>query len=430
MVSLAGRCGLAAAAAAAAFSWAGCNKVALLAPSGTVISLYAGSTVLALQGGTDLTAVVIENGQASTGTGTGGSTTGTTGAGTAVQDGTVIDFTTTLGTISPAQAKTSGGQVTVHLNAGATSGTATVTAYSGGATSKPLTVTIGAAAVSSVTVTANPSALPALGGTATISALALDANGNGVPNIPVVFSTTAGSLSATNATTGDTGVATVTLTTTAAGSSTSPVTVTAAAGAKTNTVNVTINQTPTATVSVTPSASAAVSTPVTFTIATAATSASGAASTVTDAVIDFGDGTTQDLGAIGATQSATYIYSSSDIFKVTVTITTSDGLTRSGSTTVAVGPLSASVLASPSTVSPNTPTTFMATVTPAGAWIDHYEWNFGDGWTDSTGGNSDGHTYVSQGAYHVSVTVFPKYGHALAPATTTVTVVVGGSGDR
>src|ERR1039457_3624353 len=108
----------------------GCNKVPLLAPSGTVINLFVSSTVLSLNSSTDITAVLIESGAASTGTGTGGTTT--PGAGIPVQNGTVVDFTTTIGTIEPAEARTINGQVTVKLISGTTSGTAIVTAYSGG----------------------------------------------------------------------------------------------------------------------------------------------------------------------------------------------------------------------------------------------------------------------------------------------------------
>src|SRR6187402_2591556 len=73
---------------------AACDKVPLLAPT--------------------ISATVIENGQAAgptgTGSGTGTGTTTRTGAGTPVQNGTLITFTTTIGRIEPAEARTHNGQ--------------------------------------------------------------------------------------------------------------------------------------------------------------------------------------------------------------------------------------------------------------------------------------------------------------------------------
>ena len=58
------------------------------------------------------------------------------GAGTPVQNGTVITFTTTLGRIEPAEARTKNGQVRVRFISSGQSGTATITAFSGGASGK------------------------------------------------------------------------------------------------------------------------------------------------------------------------------------------------------------------------------------------------------------------------------------------------------
>jgi len=71
------------------------------------------------------------------GSGTGGTTTTSrTGAGTPVQNGTLITFTTTIGRIEPSDARTHNGQVTVKLITSGTSGLATITAYSGGASAQ------------------------------------------------------------------------------------------------------------------------------------------------------------------------------------------------------------------------------------------------------------------------------------------------------
>src|SRR6266852_261770 len=98
-----------------------CNKVPLLAPTGSSITLTSSATVLPVNGTTQLIAQVLES------------------AGTPPQDSTLVTFTTTLGTVQPSQAETSGGRVIVTFNAGTASGTATITATSGGAGSTTTT---------------------------------------------------------------------------------------------------------------------------------------------------------------------------------------------------------------------------------------------------------------------------------------------------
>src|SRR5262245_55072890 len=102
-----------------------CDKVPLLAPTGTVITLFPAATTVPIDGQVEIVATVIENGTTTappptgatggTGASGGGSTTPTTssssGAGTPVQNGTVVSFTTTLGRIEPNEARTTNGQV-------------------------------------------------------------------------------------------------------------------------------------------------------------------------------------------------------------------------------------------------------------------------------------------------------------------------------
>src|SRR5574338_1007652 len=116
------------------FVVASCDKVPLLAPTGTVINLFATANTVSLNSEVSIIATAIENG---VDVGSGSGSTGSSGAGTPVQNGTLISFTTTIGSIEPSEARTHNGQVTVKLVTGTQSGTATVTAYSGGA-SKPL----------------------------------------------------------------------------------------------------------------------------------------------------------------------------------------------------------------------------------------------------------------------------------------------------
>jgi adhesin/invasin len=205
-------------------SMTSCTHVPLTAPTKSIIALYA-STSPANDGSINLIATVTEE------------------AGTPVQNGTVVTFTTTLGRLDPTSAETTNGQATVKFFSDGLSGTATVSAFSGGATSgsgstagnaATLTIDLGAAAANSIAIHAEPSSLPVSGGTATIIAQVRDASGNGLPNVLVAFTTTAGTLQFSSLSTDSSGTATTSLTTT------SNATVTAAAGGKTGTVDVTL----------------------------------------------------------------------------------------------------------------------------------------------------------------------------------------------
>jgi len=203
-----------------ALSTFACQKVPLLAPSGSSITLTASVTALPINGSADVTAQVIEP------------------AGTPPQRGTTISFTTTLGTVQPSQAETDiSGRATVRFLAGTGSGTATIAAISGGvsgvsastgatapASANTVKILVGTAAVGSVRVSASPTLLPATGGAATITAQALDINGNALTSAPVTFSTTAGTLDQGFGTTDQNGTAAVILRTSTAA------TVTAAVG--------------------------------------------------------------------------------------------------------------------------------------------------------------------------------------------------------
>src|SRR5437667_11149913 len=172
-----------------------CEKVPLLAPSSASSTLTASATVLPLNGTTDLTAQVLEQ------------------AGSPPHSGTHVIFTTTLGSVQPPEAETDlNGRVVVKFHAGTASGTATIIASSGGAgstgtttgtgstatttDSRTVKIAIGSAAVGSISVGANPPIVRATGGSSTIVANVVDANRNMLANVPVTFTTDAGSLSA------------------------------------------------------------------------------------------------------------------------------------------------------------------------------------------------------------------------------------------
>jgi len=139
-----------------------CEKVPLLAPSGSTIVLTAAANALPTNGTTDIIAQILESG------------------GTPPHSGTHVIFTTTLGTIRPSEVNTDvNGRVVVKFLAGTANGTATIIASSGGATTGTtgaVKIAVGTAAVGRVTVSASPATVPAIGGSTTITASVLDVN--------------------------------------------------------------------------------------------------------------------------------------------------------------------------------------------------------------------------------------------------------------
>ena len=80
-----------------------CDKVPLMAPTGSAVTLSANSSTVPTNGTVGLTAFVVES------------------SGTPVQNGTSVSFTTSLGTITPAEAQTTNGVAVATFNAGANS---------------------------------------------------------------------------------------------------------------------------------------------------------------------------------------------------------------------------------------------------------------------------------------------------------------------
>jgi hypothetical protein len=386
-----------------------CDKVPLLAPTGTVITILPATNTVSLNSQVQIVATAIQNGVASSGSGTGATTTTSTG-GQPVQNGTVISFTTTIGTIQPQEARTHDGQVSVTLVTGSQSGTATITAYSGGAASS-VKLAVGTAGVSNILVSATPAGLGASGGTAQVTANVADEGGSGIAGVPVVFSTDQGTLTPSTATTDASGNASVSLNTTATA------TVTAAAGTKTATVKVPVQARSLTSFKANPT-SAGAGVPITFTV----TPATGA--NISNVRIDFGDGTpSTNTGAIGAAQDYPHAYGSAGTY--TATATANDG--TSLSTQVVIGSLSVSVSCGSTCVggvaSVNTPVTFTATF-PTGTTpqVDHYVWTYDDSGAHSSTSSSDTHSFTSSGTHTVRVDVIGVGGGSLGFATTTIKV--------
>lgn len=346
---------------------AACDKLPLLAPTGSVITLLVGTTTVSLNSEVTIVATVIENGAApaggtGTGTGTGTTTTTRSGAGTPVQNGTLITFTTTIGRIEPSEARTHNGQVTVKLITAGTSGTATITAYSGGASAQITNLKIGTAAVKTVSVTTTPQSLGVTGGTAQVVASVVDEGGSALGGVPVTFSTDKGSISPSTVTTDSSGNATATLTTTATAK------ITAAVGALTGTSTVTVNARSLTSFAASPTAASA-GVPITFTV----TPATGA--NISNVHVDFGDGDSKDLGAIGAATPVPHTYNRTGNYTASASATGEGGAPLTAS--VIIGTLPITLQASPTIPSVNSPVVFSVSGIGS-AQIDHYEWTLDD----------------------------------------------------
>lgn len=360
---------------------AGCDRVPLTAPTQTTITLIASTLVVPANGSVELTAVVTEQ------------------SGTPVQNGTVVTFTTTLGTIEPREARTKGGKVTAILNAGGQSGTAKVGAFSGSTKATEIELKIGGAAAETIALLAAPAALPSAGGTTTLVATVADASGNRLPGVPVTFTTSAGSLRDQFVLTDNVGEARTLLSTTRQAE------VTAAAGSKSQKVTVGLNSLPTVTVTAAPNP-ALEDQPVTFTIAVT----SGAnASAVRSMVINFGDGSPPRNLPPASTATVSHTYGSDGGYTVQVTVTDVNGETANGVASVTVVPaprVAVTLTASPSTPRVRDIATFTAQVSPATAQVRSFEWDFGDGSpVETTSGNVNTHVYDRVGQKTVWVTV-------------------------
>lgn len=392
---------------AIAFS-ASCDKVPLLAPTGSVITLFATAATVPANGSMEIVATIIEQGTATSttpGTGTGGTTPGTgttststTGSGTPVHNGTVVTFTSTIGRIDPAEARTNNGQVRVRFYADGQSGTATVTAFSGGASGKLENLKVGSAGAERILLSASPQALACSGGSSQISARVEDVSGVGLASVPVVFTTTKGGLNPSNATTDSNGTATTTLTTS------QEATVTANAAGKTATATVTLS--PRTGISITPptgTISAGVATSFTVTVAGTAN--------INNVVLSFGDGVNQNLGPISGSTTVPHTYTDAGTYTVTATASDASGCSETVSTAVTIlpgQPPSVIITASDTTPAVGQAVTFTATVSGNTSTITRYEWNFGSGAippTASTTSNRQSVVYGTVGTYTVTVVV-------------------------
>jgi hypothetical protein len=385
-----------------------CDKVPLLAPAGTVITVFPSATTVAADGEIEIVATVIENGTVATPPPTGGTgtTTGTPGAGTPVQNGTLVSFTTTIGRIEPREARTHNGEVRVKFIAGGQSGTATITAYSGGASGKVENLLVGSAAAERVILTSQN--LGPNGGSTTVSARVENTAGAGLAGVPVTFSTTAGTVSPAAATTDSSGTATTVLT------STTQAVVTATAGSKSGTLTVALGTRLIASVTASPQATS-VGSPVTFTVT------SGTNANIANATIFFGDGESRSLGSFSGATTASYAYSEPGSYTVTVTASDATGSSQSQGTSVTIGSLPITLTASPAAPARGNPVTF--TVGGVGsAQVARYEFFFDDGTKQSASGPQTTKTFETAGTKVIRVDVIGINGNVIATASISIFV--------
>ena len=301
-----------------------CDTMPLTAPSGSALTISAGSTSVPTGGTTEIRAYVLE------------------ASGTAVQNGTTVHFSTNLGRVDPIDALTTNGYAVTTFMAGDSSGVADVSATSGGtgATTPPSTdngsdatpsttnsnvvrITVGGAAATVVVLNASPSNVPPIGGTVTMIAAVLDANGNRLRNLPVTFSTDRGTLSATVANTDSNGEARVQLTTNQetivtarAGAATAAATFTVRVddNIKVELANPTIGPTNPLQLKITP----ARGTP------------------VVNVTVDFGDGDATNLGAITGETFVTHRYQAGGTYPIRATQLNANGSTNTATLVVIV----------------------------------------------------------------------------------------------
>jgi len=409
-----------------------CERVPLLAPSGSTLNLSTSTTALALNGTTTIIAQVIEP------------------AGTPPHSGTHITFTTTLGSIQPADAETdSSGQAVVVFRAGNASGTATITALSGAVASSSTNVVkilVGTAAVGKIVMNASPAQVLSTGGSSTISAQVYDVNGNPLPSAPVTFSTTAGTLSSQLAVTDGAGVVQTVLTTsveatvtasvgaasssgggTGGGGSTTPTTPTTGTGTATASVTVKISGAPTLVITP-PGTPPSAGLPGVFQFVVTAAAANG--STVRNVRVDWGDGQAQDLGAITGTASVAHTYRSAGTYTITAVVTDSAGNSPTFSTTIIVNPTALTLTITPPATPPSAglPAVFQIGIgtLPAGDQVRNIHLDWGDTKSQDLGSISAttnvSHVYQTANTYTVTGTLTDTAGNSVTNSTT-VTVI-------
>jgi hypothetical protein len=133
---------------------------------------------------------------------------------------------------------------------------------------------------------------------------------------------------------------------------------------------------------------------------------------VRDVIVDWGDGKTQNLGAISTTTTVSHVYTTADTYTVRATLNDTAGNTTTVSNSVTVVATSnPTIIITPTVPTGSHDVTFQIQVTaPSGVGIVDAVIDFGDGVTQSLGGLSGTvtlhHIYPpGPGSYVVTLTV-------------------------
>ncbi len=423
-----------------------CDKVPLLAPGGTVITLFATSNTVPVNGEIEIVATAIENGTTRRHRRRRRRRPPTTPRrrrrlrrhrrprrrrGLARRSRTVrsLPLRRRSGELSRADARTHNGQVRVRFISSGQSGTATITAFSGGASGKLENLRVGTAAVERVLLSATPQVLPPGGGTTEIAARAEDVSGAGLPGVPVTFTADQGQSVPEQPTTDSNGVARTTLT------ATRNAMVTANVAGKTATVNVNLN----------PRTGVTIAGPTTSVAAGDAGHVHGRrgnrsqhsgcrrSTSVTAAEARWARSARQRPCSTPTPRKGR--------FRVGATATEASGFQETVATFVTIlpqQPPAVTIQASSANPALNQTVIFTAVVTGATSTILRYEWNFGDGATPATStstGNRATASYRTLGTKIITVRVIQASGPegegqtAITVGTSTV-AKSGGSTER
>ena len=392
-----------------------CDKVPLLAPSGSSITVTAPTTVLPVGGTTEITAFVMES------------------SSSPVQNGTTVRFLTDLGTVNPAEAQTRNGVATTTFT-GTTSGTASIRAVSGAAgsagtpttptdpntpttpSSNVVRIAVGAAAVGTagLSVRAIPASVASTGGTVEVIATVLSTDGRLLSGVPVSFSASRGTLGSTVAISDERGEARTTLTT----SENSTITVRSGA-ATAATFDVTVRTGPSVTLTcavgaTTNCASVTIGQLVTFTAARGTTT-----SAIASARLDFGDGTSVNLGNLSSSVTVTHAYTAAGTYNAQLVVTDVNGETA---TAVQVAQVRGVAGVTVTATASGRTVTATANLESGSTDAVSFEWTF-EGTTPNvvTTTNQATFTYSSAGAKTISVRVTLRDGRT-ATGSTSITV--------
>lgn len=261
-------------------------------------------------------------------------------------DGTEIAISASMGELDQRKVRISNGQAAVTYRAGSETGTARITASSG-SVSAEITLQVGSAAPGTVTLFATPSLLQVGGGQTEIVATVTSPTGQVVTNAPVTFSTSVGTLSATEVNSDGNGEAKTTLQTTAtatvrarvASLEAEPLTIRVRTG-----VQIQVSTSPTA-----PTAGQVV------TISVGVRAPDGQALSGRMRLL-FGDGQQRDLGTVSGSATATYTYATQGGYNLTAEFTDADGFTERETIRVTVQSPQAPAPPTTPTPPPTTPT--------------------------------------------------------------------------